>query len=206
MSARRQRLEALPFALEDRLAEPLELLHVALGAEVSPGRYLAAAVRHDQMRVWIDELNAAGRPRFALVPDALSLPVPAEGAWSVAIESGRARVRTADGAGFAVPAALLQPAWIAAGQPVAVSYGDALPAMLSTLEEEALGWPAPRAGPAALDLRQGPYAARSRPGAVAVRRLALAVMLGAAAHTAIAATDTLALHRIAADRIEPRSG
>jgi general secretion pathway protein L len=46
IASRRHRMEALPFAIEDRIAEPLDAVHVAIGAQLSPNRYLAAVVKH----------------------------------------------------------------------------------------------------------------------------------------------------------------
>jgi general secretion pathway protein L len=198
LPTRRQRLAALPFAIEERLAEPLEALHVALGVELSPGRYLAGVVRHDIMRDWTARLDAAGLGRSALIPDALDLPPAEDGAWSVLRMGDRALVRTADGRGFALPATMLAAAWASAGHPPIVSHGEPLAGNLPTVQPQydplQLSDTAP---PPVLDLRQGPYSSRGRPLGTILRRLAFVMGAGAVAHAAIAAADTVALQNAA---------
>ena len=197
----RRRAEALPFAIEDRLAQPLSATHVALGEVLADGLYLAGAVSHDVMRRWIGALTEAGLTRAAIVPDALALPVPAAGGWSVDLAGGRALVRTNDGAGFALPLAHLEAAWRAAGEPVCVAFGEALPpVMAGAISDLAVAPLAARLVAPALDLRQGSYAAPRRALSPLLRRIALVAAIGVVAHGAIAAADTLALDHIASKR------
>ena len=196
-----RRRAALPFAVEDRIADPLDDVHVALGAEVAPNVWLAGIVRHDLMRQWILRLAEAGIERAVLVPDALSLPVPGAESWSVDLAGNRAMVRAPDATGFAMPLSLLGPAWNAAGRPECVAYGDPLPPDMHgarvALEEQPL---ALRLLAPALDLRQGRYALPRRRTDPLWKRLAVVAAMGALAHGAIAAADTLALQRIARAR------
>jgi general secretion pathway protein L len=53
-------LQALPFALEDQLAEDVEQLHFAAGGRDDEGRVAVAAVRRDRMTEWAGSLAAAG--------------------------------------------------------------------------------------------------------------------------------------------------
>ncbi|MCW3847450.1 type II secretion system protein GspL [Sphingomonas sp. LB-2] len=199
LSSRAKRLEALPFAIEDRIADSIDAVHLALGAAIAPKRYLVGVVRHQVMANWVEAADAAGLGHAAIVPDALALPVPAEGGWSVDLAGSRAVVRAGDGTGFALGAAMLRPAWEAAGKPPATAYGAPLPAEMmlegAALEPEAL---ASRLAPPALDLRQGAYA-RRRATSNTLRRIGWIVALGAAAHTGIALADTVML-RVIADR------
>lgn len=196
-----RRLAALPFAVEDRIADPLDEVHVALGDELAPNRWLAGVVRHDLMRQWLLRLAEAGLEHASLVPDALALPVPGAGSWSVDLAGERAMVRAPDGTGFAMPLALLVPAWQAAGSPETIAYGDPLPPQMqgpqAGLEIQPL---ASRLLAPALDLRQGRYAAPRRKADPLWKRMALVAAIGALAHGAIAAADTLALTRIADQR------
>ena len=80
LASARQRA-ALPFAIEDRIAEPIDDVHVALGDEIAPRRYLAGVVRHDDAAGWT-ELAEAGA-RAAMVPDVLALPIAGAGDWAV---------------------------------------------------------------------------------------------------------------------------
>lgn len=201
LPSRARRLTALPFAVEDAISEPIEAVHVALGEEVSPGRFLAAVVRHDIMRAWISQMDDAGMEQAALVPDPLSLTRPAEGCWSVLSADTRAIVRASDGSGFAIPTGHVAMAWQAAGRPVCTSYGSPLPAGI-TAEDSASDRPALAsfAMSPALNLRQGQYAPPRRAAHPLWRRIAISAAVGALAHGAIALADTVALSRIAAQR------
>lgn len=201
LPTRARRLAALPFAVEDLIAEPIDSVHLALGIELAPKRYLVGVVRHDRMAEWIAAIEAAGLDHAALVPDALALPQPAAGEWAVELGETRALVRAGDGTGFAIPAPLLRTAWDAAGRPRTIAYGTALPAdMADSADALALDPLARRLLAPALDLRQGLYAVR-RTGAGFWRKMATVAVLGLLAHVVIAALDTLALRTIADARV-----
>lgn len=203
LSSRAKRLEALPFAIEDQIAEPIESLHLALGEEIAPKRYLVGVVRHDVMERWVDLADTGGLGQAAMVPDALALPRPPEGEWAVDLGETRALVRAGDGSGFAVPAPLLGPAWDAAGKPAALAYGTALPSeMMLGRAALAPGPLATRLLAPALDLRQGRYARRREGTSRFWRRLGWIVAIGAAAHIVIALADTLMLRSIADRRAD----
>lgn len=198
LPTRAKRLAALPFAIEELIAEPPEGVHIALGAELSPRRYLVGVVRHDRMAEWMARIADEGLGHAALVPDALALPAPAAGEWAVELGDTRAVVRTGDGAGLAVSAPLLRTAWESAGRPRTIAYGAALPAdMASDADALPLDPLARRLLAPALDLRQGIYAVRRAGASSFWRRAATIVALGIAAHAVIAAVDTLALRGIA---------
>lgn len=197
----RRRTEALPFAIEDRIAQPLATVHIALGAEISPQRHLAGVVTHDVIRDWMTLMVTAGLGHARIVPDALALPLPAAGGWSVALTGERALVRSDDGTGMALPAAHLPAAWAAAGRPRCVAFGDPLPIGIASEADvattEALSV---RLADPALDLRQGAYALPRTGISRLARRIALVAALGLVAHGAIAGVDTLALRHTAAKR------
>ena len=198
----RRRAAAAPFAIEDRIARSIDEVHVALGAELAPRRHLVGIVDRAVMDGWVARLAEAGLDRAALVPDALALPVTAEG-WSVDLSDMRALVRTGDGAGFALPATQLLPAWVFAGRPKCAAYGNALPGeMIADIAATALDRTVAQASRPALDLRQGAFARPGRSLPRLWRRVAMVALAGAAAHVAIAAADTVALARIAAQRTE----
>lgn len=194
MASTVRRREALPFAIEEHISEPLDRVHIALGAETVPGCWLAAVVSHRLMAHWLALLTEAGLERAQLVPDVMVLPVPAAGHWSVDLAGDRALVRVNDGSGFAVPLVLLDAAWSAAGKPVCVSYGELLPAHFAGVEPEPGSeiLAAQHLVPA-IDLRQGRYAARRRPFHPLWKRIAVVAGLGALAHGAIAIADTMVL-------------
>lgn len=191
-----RRREALPFAIEEHIAEPLDRVHIALGTETAPGVWLAAVVSHELMTQWCDYLVEAGLDRARLVPDVLALPVPEAGSWSVGLAGERAMVRADDGSGFAVPLALLDAAWRAAGEPACIAYGEPLLPQFGATQAPLTSEPlAP-----AIDLRQGRYAPPRRPFNPLWQRIALVAGLGALAHGAIAVADTIALAHLAQQR------
>lgn len=204
-ATRAQRIAALPFALEDAVAEPLATLHFALGTEVAPRRHIAGVVRHARMQAWVALLAEADLDPAILMPDALALPLPPAGAWVVRADGERCLVRTDTGGGFALPLSSLEGAWTVAGHPRLIPLGDALPAAFAEAVEAesvhlgALGEPAIILPP--LDLRQGAYAATRATSASALRTLALVASLGVVAHIALLGLDTFLLDRMA-DRKE----
>ncbi|PZU10248.1 type II secretion system protein GspL [Sphingomonas sp.] len=207
IASARRRIEALPFAIEDRVAQPIGEVHAALGAGLGGQTYLAGIVARDRMARRAALLADAGWARAALVPDVLAVPVPPPGMWSIDIAKARALVRVEDGTGFAIPVAHLAAAWAAAGRPQLLSYGDSvpgdLPAEPAAYQEPSL---AARLAQPALDLRQGAFAAPHRPVSPLWRRIATVAALGAFAHAAIAGVDTLAVQRIAAARASEMRG
>ncbi len=212
LATRAARAAALPYAIEDRIAEPLSVVHVALGAEVAPRVHLAGVVRRSVMAGWLDRLAPAGLGDAVLMPDALALPAPDAGSWSVARRGERVLVRTDAGTGFAVAARQFEAVWAAGGKLPCRSLGEPLFAkgaladgmlLLPPLDTAAISGPAvalPSLLRPPLDLRQGEFAHRARPVSPLLRRLGLIVLTGVLAHGAIAAADTLVLHRLAEHR------
>lgn len=60
---------ALPYALEDHLAEDVEQLHFAAGTRRSSGRIPVAVVSRERLGEWTDWLNDAGIKPSAIIPD-----------------------------------------------------------------------------------------------------------------------------------------
>jgi general secretion pathway protein L len=109
--------QAIPYALEDELAEDPEQLHFALGREqavavhsdeesvdvMAAGKQVTipvAVINKERMRSWLQKLTAAGLQPHALVPEVLSLPWD-NNAWSVLLDGELALVRTEPLQGFA---------------------------------------------------------------------------------------------------------
>lgn len=201
LPSRRQRLAALPFAIEDMVADPIGDVHVALGEELSPRRHLAGAVRHGVMAGWVEKVMEGGLVHAAIVPDALSLPVPEEGSWACQLSGSRVLVRTWEGTGFATSVAQLPILWAAAGNPVCIAHGEPLPPQVTsvpgTVELEPL---TARLLVPALDLRQGAYAKPRRAVPLSARRFLAVLAAGALVHAVIAVVDTFALRNIADER------
>lgn len=76
--------QALPFAVEELLAEDVELMHLALGEELADGRHRVFAVRRSWLSAW---LALCATPPQAIAVDADLLPVqgssllPLHGRW-----------------------------------------------------------------------------------------------------------------------------
>ena len=67
-------LQAAPYALEDQLAEDVDVLHFALGPRQVAGGYPVAVVAKSRMDAWLAPLTQAGLRPTALVPEQLALP------------------------------------------------------------------------------------------------------------------------------------
>ncbi len=99
---KRQRvLKAVPYALEEHLAEDVEQLHFALGERREGGEFPVAVVARARMSAWLGSLQAAGILPLALVPEVLALP-RGEQACSLMVDAARVLVRSATSQGFAV--------------------------------------------------------------------------------------------------------
>lgn len=94
-------LKALPYTLEEGLAEDVEDLHFAVGKTTAGMETPVAVVSHHAMRDWLDSCAQAGIAPVAVVPDILLLPYE-EGSWSLLLEQDRALLRNGVHNGFAV--------------------------------------------------------------------------------------------------------
>lgn len=108
--------QAVPFALEDQLAEDIDELHFAIGRRHGD-QHTVAVVSHRQMQTWQALFAEHGIRPEALIPEPLLLPL-VEGEWAVLLSPGRAVVRSGTETGFACPVDLL-PAYVALASPPA---------------------------------------------------------------------------------------
>jgi general secretion pathway protein L len=175
---RQRLLKALPYALEEHLADDVDALHLAVGAGRAGGRVAVAAVARARLDGWLAALQGAALEPAQVVPETLALPL-AEGEWRVLVEGDQALVRSGPQTGFAADRenlpALLRAALEEAGEarPARVVIGgDGAEAVIEARAAvadlaEVLDDPAPlpalelfarglAAGPA-IDLIQGPY-------------------------------------------------
>lgn len=101
--ASRQRstlLKAIPYALEDSLAEDVEDLHFAVGPVVAGGSVPVAIVRHELLQGWLTACAEVGITPSMVVPAPLLLPYQDDN-WSALVENDQALVRNGPWAGFA---------------------------------------------------------------------------------------------------------
>ncbi|TLY51116.1 MAG: hypothetical protein E6K53_08395, partial [Gammaproteobacteria bacterium] len=121
---RAQLAKAVPFALEERLASPVEDLHFALPAQAGAGVLPVAVTARAALRDWIARLAEQGIRPDALIPESLALPV-VSGTTTVVIDGERALIRSAATQASACATAQLD-TWLAAlgTQPSALDIHD----------------------------------------------------------------------------------
>ncbi|EKE77563.1 type II secretion system protein GspL [Gallaecimonas xiamenensis] len=161
----RQFLRAVPFALEEELADDVDSLHFTLKPQ---GEQVAAvAVRHQLMEQWLGWLQEAQLSPWKLLPDCLALPWQPH-SWSALVLGQELLLRTQESKGLCIEAALAD--WIVAPlaeetsgggvQPVE-AYGDlSLPPNCTLTHLDAdlpLAVLAKGGSEQSLDLLHGPY-------------------------------------------------
>ena len=97
---------AIPWALEDRLAQDVEELHFALGSVVD-GDWPVAVVARPYLADLLERCATAGLTVDAVVPEPLALPEPASGQWQALEIGGQVVVRMDADTGFACEPDLL---------------------------------------------------------------------------------------------------
>lgn len=88
--------QALPFALEDQLADDVEDLHFAAGPRDVDGRVPVAVVRRELLDQWLLELRSAGIEPFAIYADSDGL-LDVPGTATLLVEPARAMFRDPGG-------------------------------------------------------------------------------------------------------------
>jgi general secretion pathway protein L len=188
----RQRRALLTFAVEDRIAAPIQSVQVIQGPleNADPGQLLAFVLSQEIMT----EIAAAEAP---YLPEFLMIPRPDAGggpAWSVWREGDRAVVRCSDGTGFALRTEMLPLFWSRSGHPklyaLAEPLGDALPA-------EDLSAAPPPPDPRDLAFSFARQRTTGAEGVAAWRWAAVAAGAALLIHLGLTAFDTAALKRIA---------
>lgn len=96
-------LQAIPYALEEQLAEDVHDLHFAVGDRLEDGRVPVAVVNKLQMQQWAMDLKQAGIQVTQMIPDILCIPQH-NGDWGVVLEGDKALFRTDTHGGFVLEA------------------------------------------------------------------------------------------------------
>ncbi|RKZ39917.1 MAG: type II secretion system protein GspL [Gammaproteobacteria bacterium] len=95
-------VQAVPYAVEEQLADDIENLHFALGKrEALSGDISVAVIARVQMEAYLQQLNMVGLTPAVLIPDILAVPKPTDG-WGVLFLDNMALVRTGLYSGFAI--------------------------------------------------------------------------------------------------------
>jgi general secretion pathway protein L len=97
----RKIVQALPFALEDRLLGDPETLHFAYRAEADDSLSVAVTAR-ERLSHWMDALAQAGIKPVMLCPATLLVPWALD-CWSLAFAEDEVLVRTGGASGFVAP-------------------------------------------------------------------------------------------------------
>ncbi len=172
MARQRHRLlQALPYAVEEQLAQPVEDMHIAAPMRIEGERVPVACVAHADMRAWLERLDAVGVLPDRMLPDTLALPLVRDAA-TVARAGSRALVRSGADAGFAVEADALDM--------LADRIGPVHDAFVVSSSAELLAKLAPALSTAStLDLLGGPYRPQRRAAAAGPWRLVAGLALSA---------------------------
>jgi general secretion pathway protein L len=183
--SRAQRLQAVPFAIEDQLLAPVEDLQFAVSAGEGDAVGVAVVARAT-LRRWLERLAEAGIRPDVLLPDSLAIPLAADHS-TVVVENTRATVRLAPWSAFVCAPAELA-AWLAqndAPKPIDVlDFRDAATKLdVAAAREERLRDPlaflARNCAKPALNLLSGDFAPQHR-GERGARWWRLAAALAAA--------------------------
>lgn len=121
---RAQLAKAVPFALEERLASPVEELHFALPAQSAAQVLPVAVVARATLRGWIAQLAEHGIRADVLIPESLALPVVND-ATTIVVDGERALIRSGATQASVCATAQLE-AWLSAlgPQPAALEIHD----------------------------------------------------------------------------------
>lgn len=94
-------LQAVPYVLEDQLADDVDTLHFAIGPRQPDGSHPVAVVSRAWLARQLAALRARGVQPDAVVPEVLALPVDASGAsWSALLDRDQVCVRSGAWSGF----------------------------------------------------------------------------------------------------------
>ncbi len=98
--------QAVPYVLEEQVADDIDDLHFALGVKTRDDEYPVVVISLDVMEQITELCAQAGLRPSEIVPETLALPVltsatPEMHVWSALLDHGRAVVRLADYTGFA---------------------------------------------------------------------------------------------------------
>jgi len=101
----RQAIKALPFMLEESLAQDVDELHFVVGPRKG-GALSVAVVAHELMQNWLTWLASAGLKAKCIVPDSLALPL-AECDWAAMTFGQDILLRTGEAQGVSLEASWL---------------------------------------------------------------------------------------------------
>lgn len=92
-------LKAVPYALEEQLAQDVEASHFAFGTRLPNGNIPVAVIAHDRLDWLRAQCEAVKLNPQEIIPETLVLPLT-EDRWTIMTNSGHAAVRTSLSRGF----------------------------------------------------------------------------------------------------------
>lgn len=98
--------QALPYSLEERLAENIEELHFSLGKRDKENGISVAIIRNEVIKQILTTFEKKKLQPTIIMPDILAIPYPIDG-WAILYLNGLALVRTGLQSGFAIEIDLL---------------------------------------------------------------------------------------------------
>jgi general secretion pathway protein L len=99
-------LKAIPYALEDQLAQDVETSHFAFGAKLPNGKIPVAVMAMEGLDWLLDRCEQAGLSVAEIIPEPYALPLE-DGRITVMTNSGHASVRQSPGKGFSCDSDML---------------------------------------------------------------------------------------------------
>ena len=90
----RQLRQALPFLVEEFVADDPEDIHVVLGPLQDDGTHAVAIVRRDLLRFWLEALAKEDIYPEQVIPEQLFIPVEENTVGSLVVDAGRCFLRT----------------------------------------------------------------------------------------------------------------
>ncbi len=102
-SNQRRILSAVPYALEDQLAEDVEGQHFCIGKRNEQGLVPTAVVAHWQMQHWQAQLKALGIQVDLMISEVFALPIETD-SWSLLLEDHAVVLRTGNDTGYSADA------------------------------------------------------------------------------------------------------
>ncbi len=98
----RQLRQALPFLVEEFVADDPEDIHVVLGPLQDDGTHAVAIVRRDLLRFWLEALAKEDIYPEKVLPEHLLIPLDPATVGSLVVDEGRCFLRTAEYAAMAL--------------------------------------------------------------------------------------------------------
>lgn len=94
--------KALPYAIEEKLTQEVENVHISIGTRASDGHIPVAVVSQAQMTHYFDTLNTSNMPVDSMSSELFYVPFESEG-WSILIENeDKVIIRTGEASGLCV--------------------------------------------------------------------------------------------------------